>query len=64
MNKFIERIPTPEEFNMLTESVGWGKREDKIVEEALKNTMAMELIVLIINIYMRGALYDTHWIFM
>ena len=39
MSKFIERIPTPEEFNMITESVGWGKRENKIVAEALKNTL-------------------------
>lgn len=39
MSKFIERIPTPEEFNMITESVGWGKRENRIVAEALKNTL-------------------------
>ncbi len=37
--KLIERIPTPNEFNNLTESVGWGKRDNKIVEEALKNTL-------------------------
>lgn len=37
--KYIERTPTPEEYNTLTEEVGWGKRDNKIVEEALKNTL-------------------------
>lgn len=37
--KYIEKIPTATEFNMLTESVGWGTRENNIVEEALKNTL-------------------------
>lgn len=37
--KFIERRPTAEEFNTLTELVGWGKREESIVEEALNNTL-------------------------
>lgn len=37
--KFIEKVPTSDEFNMLTESVGWGKRDSKIIEEALKNTL-------------------------
>ena len=37
--KYLERTPTSEEFNLLTEAVGWGKRENKIVEEALKNTI-------------------------
>ena len=36
---YIEKTPTPDDFNMLTESVGWGKRENSIVEEALKNTL-------------------------
>ena len=36
---YIEKIPTPDDFNMLTESVGWGKRESNIVEEALRNTL-------------------------
>ena len=36
---YIERIPTPEEFNDLTDSVDWGKRDEKIVEEALNNTL-------------------------
>ena len=37
--KYIEKIPTATEFNMLTESVGWGTRENNIIEEALKNTL-------------------------
>ena len=36
---YVEKTPTPDDFNMLTESVGWGKRENSIVEEALKNTL-------------------------
>ena len=39
MIKYISKTPTAEEYNMLTESVGWGKREEKIVLEALKNTL-------------------------
>lgn len=37
--KYIEKISTATEFNMLTESVGWGTRENNIIEEALKNTL-------------------------
>lgn len=37
--KYIERIPTVAEFNMLTDAVGWGKRDNYIVEEALNNTL-------------------------
>lgn len=37
--KYISRFPTPAEYNMLTESVGWGTREENIIEEALKNTL-------------------------
>ena len=37
--EYIEKTPTATEFNMLTESVGWGTRENNIVEEALKNTL-------------------------
>lgn len=36
---YIEKTPTPDDFNMLTESVGLGKRENSILEEALKNTL-------------------------
>ena len=37
--EYIEKTPTPAEFNMLTELVGWGTREENIVEEALNNTL-------------------------
>lgn len=37
--KYIEKIPTAEEFNFLTNSVDWGIRENSIIEEALKNTI-------------------------
>lgn len=37
--KYIQKTPTADEFNNLTEAVGWGRREDDIVEEALKNTI-------------------------
>lgn len=36
---YIEKTPTATEFNMLTESVGWGTRENNIIEEALRNTL-------------------------
>ena len=36
---YKEHIPTPEEFNNLTEAVDWGTRENKIIEEALKHTL-------------------------
>ena len=39
MTKFIEKTPTVEEYNYLTNSVGWGKRDNLIVEEGLKNTL-------------------------
>ena len=37
--KYIERTPTPAEYNMLTKAVGWGTREESIIEEALNNTL-------------------------
>ena len=37
--KYIEKTPTATEFNTLTELVGWGTRENNIIEEALKNTL-------------------------
>ena len=37
--EYIEKTPTATEFNMLTKLVGWGTRENNIVEEALKNTL-------------------------
>lgn len=36
---YIEKTPIATEFNMLTESVGWGTRENDIIEEALRNTL-------------------------
>lgn len=39
MIKYIERIPSAEEFNYLTNSVDWGTRDNNIVDEALKNTL-------------------------
>lgn len=37
--KYIEKTPTATEFNTLTEAVGWGTRENNIIEVALKNTL-------------------------
>lgn len=37
--KYINKAPTVDEFNQLTEAVGWGSRENVIVEEALKHTL-------------------------
>ena len=37
--EYIEKTPIATEFNMLTKLVGWGTRENNIVEEALKNTL-------------------------
>ena len=39
MIKYIEHIPSAEEFNYLTNSVGWGIRKNNIVDESLKNTL-------------------------
>lgn len=39
MIKYIEQTPSADEFNNLTNSVGWGIREKKIIKEALKNTL-------------------------
>lgn len=39
MIKYLERTPSAEEFNYLTNSVGWGVRGNLIVEEALKSTL-------------------------
>lgn len=37
--KYVSKISTEDEYNDLTESVGWGRRDNKIVKEALKNTL-------------------------
>lgn len=34
MIKYLELTPSAEEFNYLTNSVGWGIRDNFIVEEA------------------------------
>ena len=39
MIRYVEQTPSAEEFNYLTNSVGWGTRKNEIVEEALKNTL-------------------------
>lgn len=39
MIKYITHTPSAKEFNYLTNSVGWGIRENSIVETALKNTL-------------------------
>ena len=39
MIRYIEKIPTADEYNNLTNAVGWGKRDTLIVEEALNNTL-------------------------
>lgn len=37
--KYIDKAPTVDEFNQLTEAVGWGRCENAIVEEALRYTL-------------------------
>ena len=37
--KYINKTPTVDDFNQLTEVVGWGRRENVIVEEALRCTL-------------------------
>lgn len=39
MINYISKTPTPDEYNYLTNSVGWGIRDNKIVQEALNNTL-------------------------
>ena len=39
MIQYIEATPTADEFNTLTDSVGWGCTNREIVETALKNTV-------------------------
>lgn len=39
MIKYITHTPSAEEFNYLSDSVGWGIRENSVVETALKNTL-------------------------
>ncbi|MFG6319353.1 MAG: GNAT family N-acetyltransferase [Clostridia bacterium] len=37
--KYINKVPEAREYNELTNSVGWGTRNEEIVKEALKNTL-------------------------
>lgn len=37
--KYVPKFPSANEYNMLTEAVGWGRRKESIIEEALKNTL-------------------------
>ena len=39
MISYDNKIPTVEEYNRLTNQVGWGTREKNIVEEALNHTL-------------------------
>lgn len=39
MIKYVETTPTADEFNTLTDSVGWGRADKIIVEKALENTV-------------------------
>lgn len=36
--QYLQKIPTVEEYNYLTEAVGWGTEPDAVVENALKHT--------------------------
>lgn len=37
--KYINRKPEANEYNRLTDSVGWGIRDEKIIKQALENTL-------------------------
>lgn len=39
MLKYIRKTPSPDEFNHLTNSVGWGTRDNFVIQEALNNTL-------------------------
>ena len=39
MIRNLEHTPPAEEFNYLTNSVGWGIRKNNIIDEALRNTL-------------------------
>lgn len=39
MIRYLEHTPSAEEFNYLTNSVGWGIRKNNIINEALRNTL-------------------------
>lgn len=37
--KYINKTPEPKEYNKLTDSAGWGIRNENIVQQALENTL-------------------------
>lgn len=37
--QYKEKIPTPEEYNYIADSVGWGTAKNKIIEIALNNSL-------------------------
>lgn len=37
--KYVNRKPEAEEYNRLTDKVGWGIRDEKIIQQALENTL-------------------------
>ena len=37
--KYEEKIPTPDEYNYIADSVGWGTTENQIIEIALNNSL-------------------------
>jgi len=37
--KYISKKPEAKEYNRLTDSVGWGIRDEKIIQQALENTL-------------------------
>lgn len=39
MIDYVEKVPTPEEFNFLYESVGWGRIDKNIIDIALTNSL-------------------------
>lgn len=39
MIEYKEKVLTPMEYNYLTDAVGWGTREDNIIEIALNNSI-------------------------
>ena len=39
MITYKEFTPSPQQFNMLTDSVGWGTRDESVVEKALANSL-------------------------
>ena len=39
MINYKEFTPSPQQFNILTDSVGWGTRDESVVEKALANSL-------------------------